>query len=202
MGIHDDQFHTRATLLHRLQVSPDDEVWDEFVGYYRVYLQVLARRMNLAPDDADEVVQRTLIKVWKNMERFDYDESRRFRGWLFQLLRNSARDYLREVKSKKNKLARAGQDERWGLHGNISEPEVERIADLEWKNYLVTVAVENIRPHCPANMLEIFEQLAQGKTAKELAEETGYAHSTINVYRKRIRDMLRLEVCRLQEKLG
>lgn len=197
-----DQFNTRATLLHRLRISPDDAVWDEFVEYYKVYLHILARRMNLAPDDADEVVQRVLIKVWKNMTDFDYDESRRFRGWLFMLIRNTARDFYRESGAKQSLKERAESDERWGLYGNVSEPEVEQLADREWKDYLVTVALENIRPHCAEKMLSIFEQLAQGKSAKQLAEETGYSHNTINVYRKRVRDMLRIEVCQLQEKLG
>ena len=80
--------------------------------------------------------------------------------------------------------------------------EVEQLADKEWKDYLVSVALENIRPHCAEKMMDIFQQLAQGKSAKQLAEETGYTHNTINVYRKRVRDMLRLEVCQLQEKLG
>jgi RNA polymerase sigma-70 factor, ECF subfamily len=53
----------------------------QFVGYGR---------------DAEDVVQETFIKAWKNLKKFN--PAKKFKPWLFRIARNSAIDFLRQHK--------------------------------------------------------------------------------------------------------
>jgi RNA polymerase sigma-70 factor (ECF subfamily) len=48
------------------------------------------------PQVAEDVVQDSFMKAWKNMRKFVPGNS--FRGWLFTIVRNTAIDYLRNKK--------------------------------------------------------------------------------------------------------
>ncbi len=47
--------------------------------------------------DAEDVVQETFIKAWKNIKRYSR-ESARFKTWLMRIARNTAIDHLRKKK--------------------------------------------------------------------------------------------------------
>lgn len=48
-------------------------------------------------DVAEDIVQETFVKVWKNIHKFE--TNKKFRPWLYQITRNTAMDYLRKAKS-------------------------------------------------------------------------------------------------------
>ncbi len=45
---------------------------------------------------AEDIVQETFIKVWKNLKKFD--QAKKFKPWLYRIARNTAFDYLRKHK--------------------------------------------------------------------------------------------------------
>jgi len=57
-------------------------------------LRAVATRYVGAATDGEEIAQDTLLKAWKNAMRFDPRRGTG-RGWLFAILRNTARDHLR-----------------------------------------------------------------------------------------------------------
>ena len=67
MGMSDSEqenYHTRETLLEKIRNQHDDKSWEDFVFYYKHFIYIICRRMNLAHHDAEEVVQKVLVKVW------------------------------------------------------------------------------------------------------------------------------------------
>lgn len=46
---------------------------------------------------AEDLVQETFIKVWKNLKK--YDQGHSFKGWIFTIARNTTTDYLRKKKT-------------------------------------------------------------------------------------------------------
>jgi RNA polymerase sigma-70 factor (ECF subfamily) len=48
-------------------------------------------------NDASDIVQETFIKVWKNINRFDYQKAS-FKTWIFAIARNTAIDFSRKKK--------------------------------------------------------------------------------------------------------
>src|ERR1700733_2556258 len=46
---------------------------------------------------AEDIVQETFVKVWKNIKKFD--ETKNFKSWLFTIARNTSLDWLRKKKA-------------------------------------------------------------------------------------------------------
>ncbi|HXY35929.1 MAG TPA: sigma-70 family RNA polymerase sigma factor [Planctomycetaceae bacterium] len=87
---------TSPVLLNRLVDWNDDAAWAEFVERYRPLIQVWCRRMRLDDDTTEELCQRIWINLAHRMTTFQYDPSKRFRGWLRRLCHSRAVDLLRE----------------------------------------------------------------------------------------------------------
>ena len=64
---------TRETLLSRLKDWEDDESWREFFKIYRPLIFSSAMKAGLREDEAQEVVQETVISVAKTIKEFKYD---------------------------------------------------------------------------------------------------------------------------------
>src|SRR4051812_20079887 len=57
---------TRATLLHRLKNWEDNSSWHEFFNIYWRLIYGIARKAGLREEEAQDVVQETLISVAKH----------------------------------------------------------------------------------------------------------------------------------------
>lgn len=91
-----DHSLTSISLLHRIRTNRHDQnAWGEFVERYgtRIYRWCLNRR--LKPDDAEDVTQEVLLKLAKHFEKFEYDPSQSFRGWLRRVTENAIKDFVR-----------------------------------------------------------------------------------------------------------
>jgi RNA polymerase sigma factor (sigma-70 family) len=87
---------TSPALLHRLVDWRDDAAWREFVERYRPLIESWSRRMRLDAETADELCQRIWVDLSRRLVDFQYDPSRKFRGWLRRLCQSRAVDLLRE----------------------------------------------------------------------------------------------------------
>jgi RNA polymerase sigma-70 factor, ECF subfamily len=84
---------TSPTLLQRLR-KPDQAVaWERFVGLYSPLLFAWAKRLGLQSADAADLVQDVLIKLTRELPKFQYDaDKKNFRGWLRTICFNRWRD--------------------------------------------------------------------------------------------------------------
>jgi RNA polymerase sigma-70 factor (ECF subfamily) len=78
----DDATRTSPTLLGRTADWSDQAAWNEFVAIYDPYLRAWCREYRLSGELAAEVTQDFWIELAEKMRSFQYDPSRRFRGWL------------------------------------------------------------------------------------------------------------------------
>jgi RNA polymerase sigma-70 factor (ECF subfamily) len=74
--------------LARRDESALEEAYAAYGPSVRAYL-----RRYVGPDQADDVLQRTFLDVWRSAGR--YDPSQRFTGWLFTIAHRRAVDTLR-----------------------------------------------------------------------------------------------------------
>ncbi|MBR1836091.1 MAG: sigma-70 family RNA polymerase sigma factor [Kiritimatiellae bacterium] len=87
---------TSTGLLRDLGRGPDATRWPDFARRYdpvvRRFVAVVARTHPLVrPDDCDDIVQETMIALWRLFPRRGYDRSRgRFRDFLFGVVRKVA----------------------------------------------------------------------------------------------------------------
>jgi RNA polymerase sigma factor (sigma-70 family) len=202
----DSVWKTRETLLTRIRDRHDDASWEDFVYYYRRYIYNLVRRMNVGHHDADEVTQKVIIKAWQKLPEFRYDPGRgRFRGWLCMVAGNEVKDFFRSRKRTclmtDLQNAEGGKETDFEDFGNITEPEIEKIAEHEWRNYVVKLAWKNLESALDEKAKNCFLGIAHGDTPREIAKRLEIAESSVYVYKKRVQDKLRVEVMRLNREL-
>ena len=71
--------------------------FEELVSRYTKPLYNFTFRLTHNVQAAEDLVQETFIKVWKNLDK--YDQKQNFRGWIFTIARNTTTDYLRKKKT-------------------------------------------------------------------------------------------------------
>lgn len=71
----------------------DEAALEDAYATYGPSLLVYLRRY-VGPDEAEDVLQRTFLDVWRSAER--YDTGQRFTGWLFTIAHRRAVDTLRQ----------------------------------------------------------------------------------------------------------
>ncbi|MCM8540008.1 MAG: RNA polymerase sigma factor [Lentisphaeraceae bacterium] len=196
-------WNTRQTLLEKIRDKHDEDSWEDFVFYYRQYIYVVVRSMNLHHHDAEEIVQMVLLKVWEKLPDFQYDrEKGRFRGWLCRVTGNIVKNYLRSRKSQINRVEKLKQQEEIHYLNSVSLPEIEKIASREWENYIANIAWENIENNFKDHVKECFLLMSDDLPVPDIAVKLGISESSVYVYKKRVLDRLFAEINRLERDLG
>jgi DNA-directed RNA polymerase specialized sigma24 family protein len=87
---------TRLSLLSRIKDWEDDQSWREFFDRYWRLIHSAALKAGLSSDEAQEVVQETVLTVAKNIGEFRADPKRgHFRAWLLHTVRWRITDQFR-----------------------------------------------------------------------------------------------------------
>ena len=191
-------YKTRETLLQKLKNKHDDSAWEDFVFFYQKYIYYICRRMNLSHHDSEEIVQKVLMIAWRKLPNFDYDKRRTFRGWLCKVTKDCVKEFYRSYKSQSNKIEKASNQPK----DSYSLPEIEAIAEEEWKTHISNIALDNIKDNITDKAIDVFLKLSEGKPRPVVAEETGLPPNTVSVYKKRVTAMMVKEIARLHEELG
>ncbi len=194
-------YATRMTLLQKMQRQHDAAAWQEFVSIYEKYIYGVIFSMSISPEDAGDVLQDVLVKLWKKLPEIDLGQMHKFRSYLAVTAKNCTYDFFRrEVRRGGNKKVEF--EERLHAIESISEPDVERIAAVEWNNYITAKAMENIARRFSAQALDIFKASLEGKEIKTISAEMGVPLSTAYRLRARVKEGLLAEIKALDEYLG
>lgn len=195
-------YKTRETLLEKIKNKHDDESWEDFVYYYKNFIYVLCRRLNLNHHDSEEIVQKVLLISWNKLPEFEYDKKQNFRGWLCQVTKNCVKDFFRFVNRQNTKVEKASKDGQTnGLH-NATLPDIEKVAEEEWNTYLASMALMNIRDNFSEKVIDVFLKLSEGSSIASVAQEMDLPPNTVSVYKKRVTATLCQEIRRLNRELG
>src|SRR6266852_6048825 len=96
-GPEDDFLPTRRSLLSALKQWDDQESWRDFFNTYWKLIYSVAIKAGLSDQEAEDVVQETVISVAKKMGDFKYDPAVcSFKGWLLRITRFRIIDQLRK----------------------------------------------------------------------------------------------------------
>jgi RNA polymerase sigma-70 factor (ECF subfamily) len=166
----DDYSHpweeTSDSLLAGLR-EQDGAAWTRFVEIYGPLIYSWCRRAGCNPDDAGELLQGVLVKVWAGLRTFrSADHS--FRGWLAAITRNALIDFYR---SRKGKPEAAGGTAAWermqAIPADLENSTQVLDADLR---HLAQRAVQVVRTTLPPESQQIFElAIVQNKSATQVA---------------------------------
>jgi RNA polymerase sigma factor (sigma-70 family) len=190
---------TSPALLNRLVDWRDDAAWREFVAQYRPLLEDWCRQMHLDAETADELCQRVWIDLARRIPSFQYDPSRKFRGWLRRLCHSRAVDLLRERRADPLRAIDESQHaERWraiSADGEDVDPEARRTPTLLKLGQEVHDAV---KCHVEPQTWQAFWSIAiDGRTVRETADALKMSYAAAFAAHKRVVSRLRAEGRRL-----
>lgn len=166
---------TRASLLIKLQNTGDVEAWEKFVTIYAPVLYRTARKMNLQPADADNVVQEVLLVVAKSVGLWLKRSDRgRFTNWLVRIARNKAVDLLtrratkplkpnahldeqlldRNLKGESEAELQLDREYRWELFNQAAREAKKKVSEQTWNAFWMTT-VDGVSIEGAAQVLKV-----------------------------------------------
>lgn len=79
----------------------DGEAYRRLINIYQAKLFGYLLKFSNSEDEAEELFQETLIKVWSGIKK--YNDQKKFASWLFTIAHNTAMDKIR-IKTKNNNI--------------------------------------------------------------------------------------------------
>ncbi len=179
---------TPASLLERLRERSDRTAWDRLVELYTPLLYYWARRVGLQQTDAADLVQEVFATLVQKLPEFAYDPTKSFRGWLRTITLNKWRE-----KQRRDGTRREDGD------GALSElPGTESVEDFwetEYRQNLMRRALEVMKSEFqPATWKACWALVVEGRSAAEVAAESGLSRGAVRSAKFRV-------LCRLREEL-
>ena len=194
---------TRVTLLARLKKTENDEAWLEFESLYRGFILSLIVRMGINQEDAEDISQAVLTKVWQKIEDFEYNQNKgKFHNWLAAMTRNTVRDFFR---TKKNFITGRDSVEYQEEYLDIEKqvlPDIENLAREEWVLHITNLAWDNIKSDIYETKQKVFKMVSQEIPNKEIAQKLGISEASVRVYKAEVFEKMRTEINRLNQDLG
>jgi len=183
---------TPASLLERLRLPHPERDWDRFVELYTPLLLAWTRRLRVAPEDAEDVVQDVFLTLFRKLPGFRYDPRQRFRGWLWQVLKNKCID-----RKRKRLPASANVAEIDGL----ADPEgLEALWEAEHRQWLTRRALELMQAEFqPTTWKACWEFLVNGRPAAVVAAQLGITENAVFIAKFRVIRRLKEELAGLRE---
>jgi len=202
----DELVPTRRTLIERLRDLDDQASWQQFFKIYWKLLCCAAIKSGLSDQEAEEVVQETVIGVARNMEHFRYDpESCSFKGWLMHITRRRIIDHLRKRQKRPQELEPLLKDEgtsdpRLQISDSGATRAFELIWEDEWEKNLVDAALERIKATVRPEHYQIFYLHGiQNMPARDIGRLVGASAAKVYVVHHRIARLVKREVERLNQ---
>ncbi len=198
---------TRKSLLGCLQDWGDDQSWRVFFDTYWKLIYGFALGRGLGHEEAQEVVQETVVAVAKNIGKFRYEpEVCRFKTWLLGVTRSKIADQF----AKRARHPAAETTRPWD---DPSRPDVmdrlpdgrsdhwEQIWDDEWQKNLMEAAINRVKPRVSIEQFQMFDLFVLKEwPACDVAKTLGVTIGHVYVAKHRISKLIRQEVGALTAK--
>ncbi len=202
--IPDELVPTRRSLIERLRDLDDQPSWREFFDTYWKLIYGAAVKAGLSDQEAEDVVQETVIGVARKMPDFHYDPTVcSFKGWLMHVTRCRIVDRFRRRRPPNVLLTiPAGPDTTADTALNLADPAasvLEEVWNDEWQKNIVDVAMERVRRQANPEHYQIFHLHAvKGLGVRDVAKLTGASLPKVYVTYHRVAKQVKQEVRRLE----
>lgn len=186
---------TSASLLSTLRRQPGDPAaWGRFVETYGPRILVWCHRWGLQEADAHDVTQTVLLQFLRRAERFEYDDSRRFRGWLRALAHSTWREYQKRRRSWDRGIGGLNALRANWIEGH---DDLARLIEEEYAREVLRRAMGRIRDRVELQTWEAFRLLnVEGLSGEEAAVRLGMRLGSAYAASAKVRRLIREELIR------
>lgn len=171
----------------------DSESWHTFFETYWRLIYNVARKSGLSDDQAQDVVQETVIAVARKMPGFRYDPAKgSFKHWLLLICRRRIQDQFRRLYSARHH-AQPGSDELAEATRNVpsAEPTPDARIDAnwerEWRENVFQMALVRVRQSANPKHYQVFDCcVLQNLRASEVASLLGLTTAQVYLAKHRV----------------
>ncbi|MCK6446370.1 MAG: sigma-70 family RNA polymerase sigma factor [Planctomycetes bacterium] len=160
--------------LIRLAQRGDERAFELLVRRHEARAWRVARNLVASADDARDLVQDAFLRVFRNLERFDFEHE--FSTWLFRIVTNLAIDQLRRRRATASTTASDPNGDRELELADPDAPSPSHRAESLETAARVRVCLASLAPHF-RNVLALRE--IEGLGCPEIAEIVGATHVTV-----------------------
>lgn len=191
---------TDPGLLQLLANAKIDEcAWSSFFVSYQPLIISWALRAGLQYDDANDVASRVLLKLIRSMPQFRLDPAHRFRGWLKTIVNNVIRSFWNE-RLRRGRLMIASN-----RFDSIPAPLNELGDELDEQVRQRLIQADALLAQVKARVHEttwsaFWLTEAERRLPAEVARMLCIPPSYVNVYRWRVRRLLKREYERVAQR--
>lgn len=189
---------TSAALLSRLHDDPGDSLaWGVFVRTYGPPIIEWTRRWGLQDADAQDVAQMVLIQFHRQIRRFRYDPSRRFRGWLRTLVHAAWCDFVERRRGWHQGVGGSGAFDL--LESVAARDDLAAQMEEEYDRELLRRAMERVEGRVEPRTWQAFRLLdLEGLSGEEAAARLGMRLGSTYAAGSKVRRMIRDEIRRTE----
>ena len=171
----------------------DSASWRTFFDTYWRLIYNVARKSGLSDDQAQEVVQETVIALARKMPEFRYDPAQgSFKSWLLVICRRRIHDHLRRVYSARE-LATHHSEELDNVNETVPTampaPDAQMDSDWEeeWRENVFRLALERVRHQANPKHYQVFDCcVLQSMRASVVASMLGLTSAQVYLAKHRI----------------
>ena len=197
---------TRSSLINRLKATINGKSWEDFFQTYWELIFNVARRAGLSEADAQDIVQETIVKVHKSLDRFQYNRDRgSFKGWLCAVTRSRLAEYFKKQK-KRLPLNQPFDDSTRNPTIEVADPrhlELEQIWDEEWQKYLIQTALTRLKRTVSPKQFQIYKcHCIDEWSVKEICKALNINRAQVYMAKQRVGKLFKAELTRAQEREG
>ncbi|HAB18515.1 MAG TPA: sigma-70 family RNA polymerase sigma factor [Verrucomicrobiota bacterium] len=197
---------TRYSLLSRLKDWQDHQSWRDFFDTYWRLIHSTAMKAGLSNEEAEEVVQETILSVAKNIADFKVDPKRgSFRAWLLNTVRWRITDQFRKRGKGVSHQPLRSDDTSSGTDtvDRIPDPAAaacEAEWNREWEENLLESALDRVKARVKPELFQIFHLLATRRwSAGRVAQRLQVNLAKVYYARFKVGTLVKRELRRLQD---
>src|SRR5262245_50894794 len=147
--ISEELIPTRDSLLSRLKDWQDDASWRDFFNTYWKLVYGVALKAGLTEQEAQEVVQETVITVSRRIAEFKYDPAIcSFKTWLLNLTRWRIIDQVRKRPPAGAGHLQFDHNARTAAIERVPDPagfDLETVWNKEWEQQILLAALPAVK---------------------------------------------------------
>ena len=202
----DELIPTRGSLLSRLKDWQDETSWKVFFDTYWKLIYSAAIKAGLTDAEAQDVVQETVISVFKTIPDFQYKAAGgSFKSWLLQLTSWRIADQFRNRQPNIRPAKRpADSTARTATVEGVPDPagsRLEAIWDEEWEQNLISAATDRVKRAVDSKQYQIFDlYVLKNWPARKVASTLKINLGRVYLAKHRIGTMIKKEIKYLQTK--
>jgi RNA polymerase sigma-70 factor (ECF subfamily) len=203
----EDLIPTRTSLLGRLRNWEDNESWRDFFDTYWKLIYSFAIQRGLSHEEAQEVVQETVVAVAKHIGKFNYNPLVcAFKTWLLNVTRSKiANQFARRARPPPAAVGSTSDgSSTTGLINRVPDEQAgqwEQTWDEEWKKNLMDAAISRVKRRVSIEQYQMFDLFVlKSWPAKDVAKTLGVTIGHVYVAKHRISKLVRKELAALEAK--